>query len=268
MGARSWLSAFLVAAALAGCSSPGSTFSYKDVKTSFGPSASPTQPVVGQATTISFTLRNTWDKPLTGVAWELRETTDPMNVVVLDGSDVGDPVDIVAFGSSAQSFIITSPTKGTHTYEVVVDPANSIAEADETNNTSATLTVLVADQDIAFGTPAPAVVLGSPASTSSSTLTFTIANTVNPAQTSPDASVSVPFDITMNGAAIAPPFVATPSSPATVNANGTTNVSVTLPPTNSAGTFVYTITLSPADGDDSNTGNNTSSVTVVIPAGG
>lgn len=258
---RSWLSLCVVVAVtwLCGCSSPGTAFAYKDLKISIGPGASPAQPVIGQATTISFTLRNTWNQPLTGVAWELRETTSGSTVL-----DTG-TVDLVAFGSSAQSFVITSPTAGTHTYEVVIDPANAVAEDDESNNTSSELTVLVADQDIAFGSPAPAVTWPStPNTTDQATLTFVIANTVDTDQASPAANISVPFDITRNGAAFA--FTATPTSPTTVNADGTTSVSVVLPATTSAGTFEYTITLSPADGDDNNTGNNTATVTVVIPA--
>ena len=261
----SQLSALAVLTALlcAGCTSPGSPYTYKDVKVSFGPSASPAQPVVGQSTTISFTIRNTWNQPLSGVTWQLWETgTAPTQVA--QGT-----VDIVAFGSTAQSQVLTSPTKGSHTYEVRVDTAAAIAEDDETNNTSGTLTVLVADQDIAFSTsPAPAFVLGSPAATSPITLTFTLTNTVNAAQTVLPAAVSVPFDNTLNGAAISPAFVATPSSPASVAPNGTTAISVVLPATGSAGTFVYTITLSPAVGDDSNTSNNATSVTVTIPASG
>ncbi|HEX3133848.1 MAG TPA: hypothetical protein VHX44_09745, partial [Planctomycetota bacterium] len=106
MGARTWLSAFVVVIALIGCTSPGSKFSYQDVKVSFGPSATPAQPVTGQATTLSFAVRNTWDHPLTGVAWELHETgTSPATLAT-------GTVDIVAFGSTSQTFILTSPTKG------------------------------------------------------------------------------------------------------------------------------------------------------------
>lgn len=258
---RSWLSLCVIVAVtlLCGCSSPGTAFAYQDLKVSVGPNASPAQPVIGQATTISFTLRNTWNQPLTDVAWELRETTSG-STVLSSGT-----VDLAAFGSSAQTFVIASPTAGTHTYEVVIDPADAVVEDDESNNTSDELTVLVADQDIAFGTPAPAITWPStPNTTDQPTLTFVIANTVDDDQASPAANISVPFDITRNDAAIA--FTATPTSPATVNADGTTSISVVLPATGSAGTFEYTITLSPADGDDSNTTNNTVTVTVVIPA--
>ena len=266
MGLRSWLCAtiLLTSLAIVACNSPGTPFAYKDVKVSFGPSASPIQPVVGQSPTISFTIRNTWNQPLSGVTWQLWETSSSPTMLT------SGTVDLVAFGSIAQTYLlITSPAKGSHTYDVRVDTAGAIAEDDETNNTSATLTVLVADQDIAFSTsPAPAYVLGSPAATSLVTLTFTLTNTVNPAQTIMSPAVSVPFDITLNGVAISPAFIATPSSPVNVMPNATTAISVTLPATGSAGTFVYTITLSPADGDDNNTTNNTFSVTVIIPASG
>lgn len=262
MGPRSWLSlsVLLLTALLAACSSPGEPFAYLDLKVSGGPGASPSQPVVGQSTTLSFTLRNTWNQPLAGVAWELRETTSG-TVVIASGM-----VDLAAFGSSAQSVVIASPTRGTHSYVVVIDPANAVAEADEANNTSSTLTLLVADQEIAFGTPAPAITPASPTTSDPLTLTFVISNTVNAAQTAPAASVSVPFDVTLNGAAVA--FTATPTSPASVPADGSSAISVSLPATGSAGTFVYTITLSPATGDDRTTGNNTATVTVVIPAPG
>jgi hypothetical protein len=271
MGVRHWLMMVIgTALLLAACTSPGKPFAYRDLKVSLGPTSAPTQPTTTQTSTISFTLRNTWSQPVTGVKWELRDTTDELSVVVVEEDDT---VAIDAFDRVVIDVALPAQSAGKRTYVVVVDPDNTQAEADETNNTSSTLTVIAADQDIAFatGASAPAIVPGSPASTSSSTLTFTLTNTVNAAQTMPVASINVPFDITLNGAAITPPFVATPSSPAAVNANSTTPVSVVLPPTNSAGTFVYTISLWPngnSNGDDSNTSNNSVSVTLVIPAGG
>ncbi|MBA3698353.1 MAG: hypothetical protein H0W78_05840 [Planctomycetes bacterium] len=273
MGSRFWLCAIVLLTALVivACSSPGQPFAYLDVKVSGGPTATPSQPVIGQATTIRFTVRNTWNQPLTGVVWELRETSAPASTLTSGTTD------LIAFGSSVHEFVIASPTAGTHTYEVVVDPGNLVVEQDETNNTSGTLTVLVADQDIAFDTvTAPAVTwpamgmgMGSPHVDDAHTLTFTITNTLNPAQLSPAATISVPFTITRNDVAVA--YTATPTSPATVAAQsgvtpGSTAVSVNLPATGSAGAFVYTITLSPAEGDDNRTNNNSFSVTVVIPA--
>ena len=273
MGLRSWLCAtvLLTSLVIVACNSPGTPFAYKDVKVSFGPTATPSQPVIGQATTIGFTVRNTWNQPLTGVAWELRRTSG--TPAILDSGTT----DIIAFGSSVHNFVIASPTIGSHTYEVVVDPLNLIAEQDETNNTSSTLTVLVADQDIAFDTvtaptvtwPAMGMGMGSPHVGDAHTLTFTITNTVNPAHLSPAATISVPFTVTRNDVAVA--YTATPTSPTNVAGQsgvipGSTAVSVSLPATGSAGTFVYTITLSPADGNDNNTTNNTFSVTVIIPA--
>ena len=124
----------LIAVVMSGCTSPGTPFSYLDVKISVGPSASPVQPVVGQATSINFTIRNTWNQPLTAVAWEIRENSDPL--VPTSGPVIASGVtDIVAFGSSAQTFALGGLAKGTHTYAVIVDPTNVIAEQNESNNT-------------------------------------------------------------------------------------------------------------------------------------
>ncbi len=257
----------LIAVVVSGCTSPGTPYAYLDVKVSVGPSASPAQPVVGQATSINFTIRNTWNQPLTGVAWELRENTDPL--VPTSGAIITSGVtDIVAFGSSAQTFALAGLTKGTHTYAVIVDPANVIAEEVEINNT-AQLSVLVADQDISFGSPAPVITWPStPNITDQPTLTFTILDTVNVAQVAPSA-VIVPYAITVNGVALSP----ITASPVTINPTGVTPpvtqvVTLTLPALGSAGSFIYTITLSPAAGDDSVTTNNVTTVVVSIPASG
>jgi hypothetical protein len=257
----------LVAVVMSGCTSPGTPFSYLDVKISVGPTASPAQPVVGQATSINFTIRNTWNQPLTAVAWEIRENSDPL--VPTSGPIIASGVtDIVAFGSSAQTFALGGLAKGTHTYAVIVDPANVIAEQNESNNT-AQLSVLVADQDLSFGSPAPLITWPStPNITDQPTLTFTILDTVNVAQTTP-MTVIVPFTITVNGVALSP----ITASPVTINPTAVTPpvtqvVTVTLPALGSAGSFVYIITLSPAAGDDSVTTNNITTVVVSIPASG
>ena len=260
----------LIAVVVSGCTSPGTSFAYLDVKISGSPSTSPAQPVVSQATSINFTIRNTWNQALTGVAWELRENTDPL--VPTSGSVVTSGVtDIVAFGSSTHTFALGGLVKGTHTYAVIVDPANVIAEEVENNNT-AQLSVLVADQEISFGSPAPVITWpSSPNITDQATLTFIILDTVNVAQTTPSA-LSVPYAITINGVALSS-IAATPTSPVTITPTGVTPpvtqvVTVTLPALGSAGSFIYTITLSPAAGDDRVITNNITTVTVSIPASG
>ncbi len=276
MGGRFWMSMVVMVVALTSvlmtsCTSPGTPFSYLDLKTTFGASASPAQPVVGQATTINFTVRNTWNQPLNAVAWELRENSDPLlptsGTVIASGT-----ADIPAFGSSAQSVLVGGLTKGTHTYAVIVDPLNAVAEQDETNNTSQ-VSVLVADQDILFGTPAPTITgpggaaLTSADTTTPLTLTFTVLDTVNAAQTAPGA-VNVPYTIMLNGVDIAPAPATVTIDPTAVTPPVTQVVTVTLPATQSAGSFVYVITLAPAAGDDSVTTNNTATVIVTIPAPG
>lgn len=274
MGLRSWMCATVVLTglAIAACSSPGTPFAYRDLKVSLGPTSSPAQPATTQTSTISFTLRNTWNQPLTGVKWVLRDVTDPMNPLVVDEDDT---VAIDAFDRVVIEVALGTQSAGTRTYAVEVDPDDTHLEEDETNNTSGTLTVVTADQDIAFGTPAAAIAPASPTSAQDLTLTFTISHTVHAALTPPGSAVSVPYSITVQNTpddtpVPVVPVSATPASPANVDPAVTNPqpVSVTLPATGSAGTFIYTITLSPADGDDSNPANNTTTVTVLVPAPG
>lgn len=274
MGPRSWLSLsiVLVTTVLVACSSPGQAFAYKDLKVSSGPGISTLQPAVDQDVTFSFVLRNTWNQPLTGVAWELRETGTTPGLVASGTSD------IAAFGSSSQSHVLAGPLpKGTHTYEVVIDPANTVAEQDEGNNTSGTLTVVVADQDIAFSGPAvvtPGSAPSPPPSGQPFTIAFTLTNTLNANAASPGGAITVPYEITDSSDTVVTPT--NPVPPLTVSvpggttgSPGTATVTVTMPATGSAGRFIYTITLWPANdsaGDDGNLGNNTLTVTVDIPA--
>jgi hypothetical protein len=265
----------LATALLVSCSSPGKSFTYKDLKVGSGPGATPSQPATTQTVELAFALRNTWNQPIADVTWELRDTTDPMNVVVIDGGDVGDEVDIPAFGSIPITVPLGALSAGSHTYEVVIDPGNAVVEEDETNNTSTTLTVVVADQDLAVsGTPV--ITLGSPASTSDFTIAFTLTNTLHAEATSPGGAITVPFEITDDTDAVVTPV--SPASPlsasvpgGTDTTPGSTTVTLTMPATGSAGKFVYTITLWPdddSDGDDGNLNNNTRTVTVTIPGSG
>ena len=272
MGLRSWMCAVVVSLALVAvaCTSPGTPYAYRDLKVSLGPSSSPAQPATTQTSTISFTLRNTWNQPVTGVKWILRDTTDPMSPVDIDQDDT---VAIDAFGRIVIEVALGVQSAGTRTYAVEVDPDDTHPEEDEDNNTSDTLTVVTANQDIAFGTPAAAITPTEPTSAQQLTLTFTLNHILNAALTPPGSAVSVPYSITVKNTpddtpVAVVPDAANPASPANVDPAGTIPlpVSVTLPPTGSAGRFIYTITLSPADGDDGNPNNNTVTVTVDVPA--
>ena len=274
MDLRFWMCALVALGALSAvaCTSPGKPFAYRDLKVHRTPTSTPAQPATTEATTISFSLRNTWNQPVTGVKWELRDITDPLNVVVVDDDDT---VDIAAFDRTDINVPLAAQGGGTRIYVVVVDPDNTQPEEDESNNTSDELTVTTADQDIAFsGTPI--VTLGSPASSSDFTIAFTLSSTLHAQATSPGSAISVPYEVTDAADVVVTPV--DPASPLTVTVPGgvtgtpgTITVTLTMPATGSAGTFKYDITLWPADdsdGDDGNLGNNTITVTVVIPASG
>lgn len=274
MGVRHWLMMVMgTALLLAACTSPGEPFAYHDLKVSLGPTSDPAQPATSQTSTLSFTLRNTWNQPVANVKWVLRDTTDPLNVLEVVPPDTVAVIE--AFDRVVIDVALPTQSAGKRTYEVTVDPDNTEIEEDETNNTSETLTVVVADQDIAFsGTPI--VTLGSPPPESAQdfTIAFTLTNTLHAAATGPGSAIPVSYAITD-----ADDVVVTPVSPAgpltvsvpggTTGTPGTATVTLIMPATGSAGTFVYTITLWPAgdsNGDDGNPGNNTITVRVVIPA--
>jgi hypothetical protein len=252
------------------CSSPGEPFAYKDLKLSVGPSATPATPATTHAITINFTIRNTWNQAMDNVPWELHLTASNPTVVgaTLVASGI---VSIPAFGSIAQTAALGTLAKGSRTYEIRLDPANAFTEDNEANNIGQ-VSILVADQDISFGVPAPTITVnaGTPPSSQNLTATFAIQHTVNTTAPAPAAvAINVPYSITLNGAVIAP-LSASIASPANVNPAGTNPLSITLtlPATGSAGSFPYVITLSPAAGDDNNINNNTVTVVVNIPAPG
>ncbi len=261
---------FIISIFAISCSSPGEPFAYKDLKLSVGPSATPTTPATTHAITINFTIRNTWNQAMDAVPWELHLTASNPTVVgatlVASGT-----VSIPAYGSVAQTATLGTLAKGSRTYEVRLDPANTISEEIEANNTGQ-VTFIVADQDISFGTPAPTITVnaGTPPSNQILTATFAIQHTANTTAPAPAAvAINVPYSITLNGAVVTP-VSATTASPASVVPAGTNPLSITLtlPATGSAGSFPYVITLTPASGDDNNTSNNTVTVVVNVPASG
>ncbi len=261
----------VVSCSLVSCKSPGEPFAFKDVKISVGPSATPTQPATTHPTTIQFTIRNTWNKDLSTIPWEMRLNTDPANP--LSGSVVtSGVVSIPAFGSLGQSYNLGTLAKGSYTYAIILDPANSISEDNESNNIGQ-VTILVADQDISFGPTTPNITINAGMGLPSSrqlTATFEILHTVSTTAPAPPAvAINVPYAVTLNGNPITPD-IASIASPVNVNPAGTNpqTVTLTLPATGSAGSFPYVITLSPAAGDDNNKANNSYTVVLSVPASG
>lgn len=264
-------SVFIAVALLVGCVSPGKRYGYLDIKFSASPVATPVQPAVNQPTTVTFSIRNTFDEPLMGVAWSAAITDANGAVAAFPFAPSSGTVAIDAFGSVVQSLSFTPTAPGTYTVTVTLDPANAIAERDETDNVG-TLTVVVADHDLAFGAPLAtildSVTPATPHSADNLTLTFAIADTLNPGHTGL-TTVIANYAILLNGAPIGL-VSSSPTSGFTSDGAATspTLVTVTLPPTGSAGTFVYTINLSatPPEAESSLT-NNSVTLLFTVPAG-
>jgi hypothetical protein len=241
------LSALVVIAALASCVSPGKRYAYLDVKFGGGPVAAPVQPAVNQSTTVTFSIRNTFNEPLIGVTWSAAITDATGATASFPLAPASGTVDIDAFSSVDQSVSFTPTAAGTYTVTVTLDPAGAIAERDETNNIGS-VAVVVADHDLSFGQPLAtiydSVTPSTPHSSDNLTLTFAIADTLNPGH-SGATTVTANYSVLLNGAPVGL-VSSSPASGFTIDgaASSPTLVTVTLPPTGSAGTFVYTVNLS------------------------
>ena len=257
--------ALLVVVAI-GCTSPGQAYGYLDVKFSGVLAATPAQPAVNKALSLGFTIRNTYNQPLSGITYRVFPVTSLTPTLTL-GTQIGTDVtvSIPAYGSLYQTAAIPAQaTAGDYSYAVVLDQSNTIAEQDETNNT-AVITLTVADLDIAFGTPSASVDTP-PVSPGNLTLHFVITNTANA-----DAAAPLPANVTyvITIDADPTPIVTTPgtpASPATVATGTSVPVTVTVPrpagPT-AVSSHTYTITLS-SSVTESSTTNNTAIATVPV----
>jgi subtilase family serine protease len=254
-----------LALGLSSCVSPGQPYTYLDIEYAVPPVLSPAQPATNQAVTVSFAIRNTWNQDLPAVPWVVYANSDPgiptSGTILIPSSTV----DVPAFGSANLTFVIPAQIAGTYTYSIVLDQAQVYPERNFNNNTS-TFSVTFADQDITFGS-IPATITDTtnpsdPLATDNLTLSFSIQNTVNPAQTAPQ-SVNVTYQIFINSttSVVGPITVLVPPS-----TTAATPITVPLPPTGSAGSFIYTIVLSTANGLDNNPSDNIEGVEFTIPA--
>jgi hypothetical protein len=266
------LSAAIAISLLVGCISPGKRYGYLDIKFGTSPvAATPAQPAVNQPTTVTFSIFNAFDEPLTGVAWSAAITDATGVVAAFPLVPSSDTVSIDAFGIVNQLLSFTPTAPGTYTVTITLDPANVIAERNETDNVG-TVTVVVADHDLSFGLPSAtildSVTPATPHSVDNLTLTFAIADTLNPGH-SGLTTVTANYAVLLNGAPVGL-VSASPASGFTIDgaATSSTLVTVTLPPTGSAGAFAYTINLSATPPEDeSNLTNNSVTLVFAIPAG-
>jgi subtilase family serine protease len=92
-------------------------------------SITPASPVGGQTFTLAFTVGNQSGdgSAASNIAWSLTRDGVP-------GYRSGTIPSLGANTSTVVSFDLTDPT-GSHTYSLVLDPANAIPESDESNNT-------------------------------------------------------------------------------------------------------------------------------------
>jgi hypothetical protein len=266
MGFRAILLMVVLVLAGLGCTSPGKGYAYLDVLIQPFATSSVFQPSTSQIFTLTFPVRNTYDQPVT-VGYDIHQnvTADPIDPlsgpVVQNGS-----VEVPAFGTVNVTLSLPVQTAGPHSWSIALDPTGVLAEQNETNNT-ATRTLAVADYDVSFGLPSPAVTVSlTPASPL--TIDFAITNTNNVAAalaTTANVNVAITVD---SGTAVTPLTIsagaplAAATLPIAVAAGATVPVRMTVP-WPGTGSHVYTIVLTPVVAD-SNVPNNTTVVTVPV----
>jgi hypothetical protein len=264
MGLRRVMAFIIIAAAVHGCTSPGTAYGYLDVLVQPSAYSSVVQPSTSQAFVITFPVRNTHNQALT-VAYDIHENViaDPIaptsGPVAAGGSG---SVTVPAFGTVNVALAIPAKAAGSYAWSIVLDPGGLISERNETNNT-ATLRVEVADFDVSFGAPAPQVTV--PPATGDLTIDFAITNTNNAAAAAPtsaDVNVAITIDgagaVTVTSISSGSPLGPPGPLPITVGAGVTVPVSITVQRP-AVGNHTYTIVLTPTVAD-SNVPNNTALV--------
>ncbi len=269
MGFRGFLIIGAVVLACVSCTSPGKGYGYLDVLIQPAAFSTPVQPMTTQAFVITFPVRNTYNQDLT-VAYYIYQNTgfnhanpsDPLNPIVPNSGSIvqSSSVLIPAFGTVNVTLNVLAQPADVYAWSIVLDPANLIAERNETNNTG-TVIVTSADFDVSFD-PLTVPQISVPAS-GDLTVTFGITNTNNIAIAVP-TSASVNVTITLDGVTPVMPTSVSAGSPLVlgslpiiVAAGATVPVSINIPRT--TGSHTYTILLTPTV-YDSNVSNNTTLV--------
>jgi hypothetical protein len=271
MGFGRCASIFIGLFALTSCVAPGKPYSYLDLKFISGTSVTPGLPAENQPATIAFTVFNTDLKPLSNVSWRAYETIAPALPPAVPPATPafasGGPLTLAAYEQRTVTFPTGGRPAGTYTYTIFLDPDNLIGEREEGNN-ARSVSLLVADLDVAFDVLAPPSVDAIPL-TGDLTLRFAVTNTNNVGVAAPVAT-SVGYQIYLDDGASPPvtaaivPTSANQPSPVVVPANTTSSQIVVTVPRPTPGTHTYTIVLTSSIAEWSTTDNTTMVITPTV----
>lgn len=249
----------VLACLLSGCGETTPT-QQPDFAFAVAPTASKPQPGTTDTEILSFSVVNNYFQDFSGMPYTV---TDSVAGLIFTGT-------VASFGPGAVvPLTVTIPppaAPGPHTYTVMLDPQNQVAESDELNNV-ATVNLVYANGDLFFSSTSATVTPANPTDADAN-LQLTFGVTYSASSLSAGTISNLPFTVAKDGVVI---FTGT--LPA-LTPNSQTFVPVILPP-DSAGTYIYTVTIDP--GSPANPGgllpetdetNNSQNTTVtVLPSG-
>jgi hypothetical protein len=242
-----FLPALVLAALLAGCTSPGKGFDYVDLAFAGAPTvtSTATPPVATPAPSttspaiITFSLLNTSHEPMTNIAWRAFRD-DPATAPIASGTVAS----VAGLGQAPLSFTIDPTTDtgalGVHTYFMVIDPDHLIPEMDETNNTASAI-VAFSDFDLVLAAPAVAPGVVTTATDVQITVTVTNVDTSLKGLTASGVTVQV-IDTTVTPAVV----VASGTLP-DIAATQTGTLTLTVPANSVVGPRTYDVLVDPQD---------------------
>jgi subtilase family serine protease len=242
--------ASILACCLSGCGTQNTAT--MDLAFASGVTYSPSSPSPGQAVTVTFSVFNgdTTGATATNVAWRVARDN-------VDGFASGSIASIPAGTSVTQTFSVQE-SSGTHSYAVIIDPDDAIAESNEDNNVQV---ITITWGGVA---PPPGVDLyfpvaatttpSSPSGGTTYTLAFTVGNQSGDAST----ATNIGWSLTRDGV----PGYRSGTIPS-LGPNTSTVVSIDL--TDPTGSHTYELILDPGNTiTESNETNNTQSVGVAV----
>jgi subtilase family serine protease len=208
---------------------------------------SPATPTPSQSVTLSATVSNSGNMAATNVAWQLK----------VDGTVVGSGTipSLAPNGASPVTAVNVGPySAGDHTVELAVDPQNTIAEPNETNNTSSAQFTVDVPPVVDLLAGAVTVSPSSPATSQAVTLNATVSNAGNMAAT--NVAWQLKVDGTVVGSGTIPSLAPNGGAPV--------SVATTLGPY-AAGSHTAELVVDPQNAiAETIETNNTSSQTFVV----